>query len=486
MFGFFKKKTARAQPRQMILRARYDAAQTTSDNERHWSSAEAGSADAIANPHIRRILRNRSRNEFNNDSYAKGIISTVANDVVGTGPRLQIIGKGKAAADRIEKAWAIYAKSIDLAGKLRVLRASRAVSGECFGIQFMNPKLAETCPVDLKIIEPDYVVGTNFASEDNGYYDGVYYDPYGNPTAYDVLKAHPGDAGSWTILAGESETIPASFVFHYYKIERPGQRRGVPEITPALPLFAYRRRYALATIAAAETAANHAAVVHTTAPANSDTASTVAPFDVVELERNAGTVLPEGWNITQLRAEQPTTTYQMFTNAILSELGRCLDVPFTIAALDSSESNMSAAYMDQHAYAKARTIERVELNAMLDWVFSAWWMWMRSEAGKFNGEEPAHQWFWPQLGQHADPNKVANAQAVQLASGATSLTREFARQGLDAETEITAAAKDFGVPVDEYKALLRASVFANGNLTPDQQSGQQGTQRDPVPAESDE
>ncbi|HQY89900.1 MAG TPA: hypothetical protein PK402_14705, partial [Tepidisphaeraceae bacterium] len=209
-------------------------------------------------------------------------------------------------------------------------------------------------------------------------------------------------------------------------------------------------------------------------------------FDTVELERNSGTVLPEGWNITQLKAEQPTTTYQMFTNAILSELGRCLDVPFTIAALDSSESNMSAAYMDQHAYAKARTIERQELNALLDWMFSAWWMWMRSEAGKFNGEEPQHQWFWPQLGQHADPNKVANAQSVRLASGATSLTREYAREGLDAETEIAAAAKDFGVTVDEYKGLLRAKAFSNGNLNPDGMNEANGITPQPAAVEPDE
>lgn len=487
MFGLFKKKkiqTPVSQP--MILRARYDAAQTTTDNERHWSSAEAGSADALANPHVRRILRNRARNEYANDSYAKGIVSTVANDVVGTGPRLQIVGKSKGAADRIEKAWETYAKSIDLAGKLRVLRASRAISGECFVIQFVNPRLQETCQVDLRIIEPDYVAGTILATENNGYYDGIYYDSFGHPTAYDVLKSHPGDVGSWTILAGESDTLDASVVFHYYKIERPGQRRGVPEITPALPLFAYRRRYALATIAAAETAANHAAVVHSDAPADSDGGTTLTPFDVVELERNSGTVLPGGWNITQLKAEQPTTTYQMFTNAILSELGRCLDVPFTIAALDSSESNMSAAYMDQHAYAKARTIERHELNTMLDWLFSAWWMWMRSEAGKFNGEEPQHQWFWPQLGQHADPNKVANAQKIQLASGTTSLAREFAKQGLDVEAEMESAAKSLGLTLPEYQEKLCASLFNNGNINPDttEESGNSSPQ--PAAVESDE
>ena len=43
------------------LRARYDAAQSTADNRRHWANADGLSADAAASPAIRRTLRNRAR-----------------------------------------------------------------------------------------------------------------------------------------------------------------------------------------------------------------------------------------------------------------------------------------------------------------------------------------------------------------------------------------------------------------------------------------
>ena len=33
--------------------------------------------------------------------------------------------------------------------------------------------------------------------------------------------------------------MPAAAVIHAFRPDRPGQRRGVPEITPALPLFAH-------------------------------------------------------------------------------------------------------------------------------------------------------------------------------------------------------------------------------------------------------
>ncbi|MBN1909112.1 MAG: hypothetical protein JW818_05180, partial [Pirellulales bacterium] len=45
------------------LRARYDAAQTTAENARHWAMADSLSADAATTPDVRRTLRNRARYE---------------------------------------------------------------------------------------------------------------------------------------------------------------------------------------------------------------------------------------------------------------------------------------------------------------------------------------------------------------------------------------------------------------------------------------
>jgi capsid protein len=70
-----------------LLRARYDAAATTDNNRRHWANADGLSANAANSPEVRRILRNRSRYEVANNSYARGIVLTLANDCIGTGPR---------------------------------------------------------------------------------------------------------------------------------------------------------------------------------------------------------------------------------------------------------------------------------------------------------------------------------------------------------------------------------------------------------------
>ena len=55
------------------LSFRFDSAQTTLDNRRHWANADGLSADAAVNPEVHRILRSRARYEVANNSYARGM-----------------------------------------------------------------------------------------------------------------------------------------------------------------------------------------------------------------------------------------------------------------------------------------------------------------------------------------------------------------------------------------------------------------------------
>lgn len=103
--NFFKPKVR--SPARMI-RGRFDAAQTTHDNARHWAAADYRSADADANEDARKILRVRARYEINNNSYARGIVETLANDCVGTGPRLQMLSSDEELNRQIERDFAIW------------------------------------------------------------------------------------------------------------------------------------------------------------------------------------------------------------------------------------------------------------------------------------------------------------------------------------------------------------------------------------------
>jgi capsid protein len=116
-----------------VVRARFDAAEK-GDDYRHWANADSFSADAALSPSVRRTLRNRARYERANNSYLAGISSTLANDLIGTGPRLQL-DTGDAEADRlVERLFFDWGWTIDLPAKLRTMREALVVDGEAFAL----------------------------------------------------------------------------------------------------------------------------------------------------------------------------------------------------------------------------------------------------------------------------------------------------------------------------------------------------------------
>jgi lambda family phage portal protein len=425
-----------------VVRARYDAAVTTDDNRRHWAAADGLSANAANNPEVRRVLRNRARYEVANNSYARGIVLTLANDVVGTGPRLQMLTDDAEANRRIEREFGRWTTAIRLAEKLRTMRSARATDGEAFALLTNNPKLPHAVQLDLKLVEAEQVTTPNPRLDAT--VDGIVFDAAGNPVEYHVLREHPGDVVSRRALA--FDRIPAEAMLHWFRIDRPGQARGIPDITPALPLFAQLRRFTLAVLAAAETAADFAGILYTDAPASGE-ADAAEPFEPIELEKRALVTMPGGWKMSQLQAEQPATTYAEFKREILNEIARCLNMPFNVAAGNSSAYNYASGRLDHQTYFKAIRVEQAQVeDTILDRLLAAWF----DEAALIPGLLPAglgpfidldHAWFWDGH-EHVDPAKEATAQATRLANHTTTLAHEYARQGRDWEDALRQRAKE--------------------------------------------
>jgi len=465
-------------PGRVRVRAAYDAAQTTDENRKHWSLADGLSADAAASPWVRRILRNRSRYEVCNNAYARGMVLTIANDCVGTGPRLQVTGIAGDDARLVERAFADWARGCDLAEKLRTLRVAQAEDGEAFALLTSNPGLNTRVKLDVRPIEADQVATPGFlpTGPERSAIDGIVFDVAGNPIEYHVLKDHPGAQGTTRFLL-DSTTVPAASMLHCFRADRPGQRRGVPELTPALPLFAQLRRYTLAVLAAAETAADFAGVLYTDAPANGE-ADAVEPMDTVDLAARAMLTLPSGWKMGQVHAEQPATTYAEFKREVLNEIARCLNLPYNIAAGNSSGYNYASGRLDHQVYHKAIRVDQARCAArLLDPLFAAW----VREAILIEGFLPqrlrtaatdwSHQWFWDGQ-EHVDPLKEAAAQAQRLASNTTTLADEYARKGQDWDEQLRQRAReralmrDLGLEATEPTSPGRAQPSTPGRGDP--------------------
>ncbi|NRA40044.1 MAG: phage portal protein [Planctomycetes bacterium] len=434
------------QARSVSVRATYDAARSSNNNRRHWQQADNLSANSANSPSVRRTLRNRARYEIANNSYADGIVQTLANDIIGTGPRLQMLGLSAADNRLVERLFTDWANASNLADTLQTMRHARVSDGESFALFIENKNMHHPVTLDLRLIEADQICTPRIEQNPKStHIDGIEFDRYGNPSVYHLLASHPGD--HLHPLPVTVNKITAENMLHDFRAKRPGQARGIPEITAALPLFAMLRDYSLATLDAAKAAAYFAGVLYTDAPASGE-ADEVDPLDAIELERNMLLTLPSGWKLGQMKSEQPTSSYAEFKHEILNEIARCLNMPFNVAAGNSSGYNFASGRLDHQTYFKSITVDRKHIERrLLDRIFHKW----LQEAILIEGYLPQrlrnvtadfrHQWFWDGT-EHVDPAKEANAQKTRLENNTTTLADEYARKGQDWEAQLQQRAKE--------------------------------------------
>lgn len=425
------------------LRARYDAAQTTELNRNHWSEVDGLSAAAANSPDVRKKLRERARYERDNNSYLSGMAESLSNDIIGTGPRLRVRTKSRDVNRRLEESFEEWTAGVCLAEKLRTYREERCINGEGFLFLTTNPGLPTPVLLDLQGVETDQVASPTIFVPTPTQVDGIEFDRAGNPIYYHKLKYHPGDMYGFGTV-GPFDRVPAALVLHWFKCRRSGQRRGVPEVTPALPLYALLRRFTLGTVTAAEMAALFAVLLKTNmSPATEDgEGDTIKPFETFDLNRGMIAALPEGYEAQQMKPEHPATTYEMFKRAIIGEIARCLHIPYAIAAGDSSGLNYSSGRLDHQIYHRMIGVDRYHLeSAILDRILLAWLAELfalvatgeadrRLVASLEPGRLPRHRWDWDGF-KHVDPQKEAIAQQQRLANGTTTLELECAEDGND-------------------------------------------------------
>jgi capsid protein len=203
--GNRQQRRAEASSARRKVRARYDAAQSTTGNAKHWGGADALGPIASNWSGTRWVLRNRARYEQENNSYCSGMVETLANDTVGTGPRPQVRSADPAfdaAVERRFKEWAggvipgqdETTQGIGLAAKLRLARQTRTVSGEVFLVFTTDADTKRPVKLDVVPLEPDHVETPYGGRSISPYvWEGVEYNEARKPIAYHIAKDHPGD-----------------------------------------------------------------------------------------------------------------------------------------------------------------------------------------------------------------------------------------------------------------------------------------------------
>lgn len=434
------------------VKAGMDLTRTTDENKRHWSDADALSGRAQTVKSQRKIARERSRLEAMNNSWYAGMLRTAVNHIVGTGPRLQIQTNDAAFNRRVESAWQKWSDAVGLVDKLRVIVESYWRDGEVFGMRAIRPSL-QPISLDIRLYEGDQVSQPYWHVLDPTIEDGKRVDNLGNPVEYWIYDHHPGDLNIGHINLLKGNWYEADRVFHLFRSERPGQLRGIPRCAPAIDWLAHMRRFSKATLSAAEAAALWGVFVKTT---GSSVVSATMPqdFAAVEFERNVMNFLPEGWEPSQLRSDHPATTNEMYQRSELTYFARCANMPYSLAAGTSRDSNFSSAKMDikntwePEVKSEQAAITRTVLAPIVRWFLED----CIFVPGLLDGgpaiAEIDYKFEWPPLPQ-SDEVDVAKACELRLQSGQSSLLVEWSLKSRDFELEMTKEAALRGITVEE-------------------------------------
>jgi len=421
------------------FRARYDNATTHDENRRQWWGADALSARAANSFAVRRTLRNRSRYEVANNPFLFGIVQNNADDLIGTGPTLQVRTPSDKYNRLVERLWNEWCDEVAHTEKLKTSKLARTVDGEGFTLLKNVSDLehpVKLFPVDTEADQVTSVMPRNLADY---WLDGVTIHPVtGKPTRYHVLRNHPGDFMFDGLDPLAHVEVPARYVIHSFAKFRPGQVRGIPAFTPSLDLVTELRAYRRAVLGAAELAADFAAVLEQDreigANAEDDDDTELAAFKRVPIDRKMLTTLPPGSRMHQFDARQPTTSYESFQEKCLGEAMRPLSYPLNLALGTSQKFNFSSSRLDFTNYRNALTVERADVNRVsLTPTFKEWFAEgvLCGAIPAYDGvNAPPHEWHWPGF-EPLDPVTDANADHQRISNGTLTLREFWAKRGVD-------------------------------------------------------
>lgn len=420
------------------LRARYDNATTTPENQRHWAATDYFSAKAANSFQVRRILRMRSRYEVSNNPYLFGICNGNADDLIDTGPTLQVRTSDAGYNRAVEAAWKEWADEVGLVEKLRTNKLAKSVDGEGFTVLKTVEDLEQPVKLYPCDVEADQVTTPAPTSLTDFWVDGLtLHKVTGRPIAYHVLRNHPGDFFFPDFNPLAVDKILARHVIHWFGKFRPGQVRGIPVFTSSLDLFTELRAYRRAVLRAAEVAADLSAVAESDFPAGADGEDQdtgYEPFKSVPTQRGMIVTLPAGMKLNAFDPKQPTTNYGDYHERGVGEACRPLAYPLNLALGTSQRFNFSSAKLDHINYRNSLRVERADCEAVvLRKLFRAWY----EEAvlcGAIPMSQgltvPPHEWHWPGFAS-IDPAADSAADAAQLAAGTDTYRDFWARRGYD-------------------------------------------------------
>lgn len=391
-------------------------------------------------------LRKRSRHAVRNNPYASKAKETLVSSLVGKGIT------AKFPDDRVQRLWDIWVSQCDADGMsnfyaLQALAAGgQFESGEVLVRRRQRrPGDGLVVPLQLQLQEGDHLDEGFSQQGQNPIVTGIQFNAWGGRESYHLWRDHPADIARGLVNARVK--VPAADVLHLYRVLRPGQLRGLPELTPVLFRLYQIDEMQDATLQTQKTAALFAWIIKRDPNAGVTDDSTIDggqasasddPDQIQKIIAGAAHYLKDGESIEFSTPGNIGTGYAQWLKTELLAVAAGLNITYEQLTGDLNGvtySSIRAALIEFR-----RRIEHLQLHFLIHRFCQPIAMWFL-ESVVLNGQVDLPD-FWrnpwdhlpkwkPPKWEWVDPLKDVMADALEVRSGFASRKDKAAERGRD-------------------------------------------------------
>ncbi len=407
-------------------------------------------------------LRDRARYLVRNVPYAASAVRGICNNVVGYGiqARIKAVAGGDAYQKRYQQLWDSWANTTQcdaegrctLAGLQELVLRTVVESGECIirrRIRRANDPLKLAVPMQLQVLEPDFIdESKDGINPDNGntWVQGKEFDSRGRCVAYWLFTQHPGDYGYQANLTRQSIRVDASEVCHVYRLDRPGQVRGITWFAPVMIRIKDFDEYEDAQLLRQKVAACFSVFVYdATPPASGINANAKAELPPEKVTPAMIEILPPGKDV-KFAAPPGVDGYRDYSTVSLQMIATGLGIPYSLMTGDQSQTNFASGRMGWLDF--NRSVESWRWNMLIPQFLESVRAWFE-DAAKLTGymTPVTFQWSEPPR-EMINPKEEIAAFREKIRAGYP-WSKAWADQGYDPDQMIAETA--------EYNAKLDAA-----------------------------
>jgi lambda family phage portal protein len=442
----------------------YDAA-SLGRRTKNWRTPLTDANTEIKSAHAQ--LRTRAHDLARNNPYTSKAVSTIVNNVVGTGIRPAFSGKDtiplkKAFDDWAKNKKADYTNIKNFYGLQRLICRAMAEGGECFIVKKINKKNKH--PLELMVLEAEYLYDLDpYQTFNDGSYQeqGITFKN-GKRTKYKFYKNHPN--GIYNTL--DTIEVDAKDVIHCFVQERPGQIRGVPFGVSAFIRTRDFDDYEAAQLMRLKIAACFSVFVTDSSAASFMTGNQAAIDLVSEVQPGMVEYLPPGKSVS-FASPPPADGYDIYSRKVQEGIAAGFKVPYIAMTGDFSNVNYSSARMAYMDFLPE--IEMLQQDILIPMCVDVidWFIELIALKG-VNISDYNVEWTTPRRAM-IDPTKEIPAYTTAVRSGMMSLSESIRQMGYDPELVFNEIAEDnkvldkLGLVLDsDPRKTMKAGVLQAG------------------------